>query len=135
MQKSKIENQIEREIRKMGKIQSHPAVFERAWTRIEERLAEPKTHWVWRPWGHPVRWVAMAACLFLALSAYFYQGNMDDNSEIATHLINVSNPMGAMVRDQNLIKVSTLLSDSSPLTPAMTDEVQVDELASDAIFL
>jgi len=47
----------------------------------------------------------------------------------------VSNPVASMSRDQNLVKVSALLNDSPSLAPEMNDEVKVDALASDEIFL
>lgn len=137
MEKKNIEQKIDRELRKMSRMEPHPAIFERSWMKIEERLAvrQPKTRLVWRPWGHPVRWVAMAACLCLVVTGYVYKGNLDDNNEIASHLMNVSNPTASMTWDQNFIKVSVLLTDTTSVAPDMSDEVKVDTLASDEIFL
>ena len=137
MLKKDIEQEIDRELRKLGGEEPHPAVFERSWMRIEERLSDrgAKFRWVWRPWGHPVRWVAVALCLCVVIVGYLYQGNAEDNNEIVSHLMNVSNPMASVSRDENLIKVPTLLTDSPSLTPEMTDDVKVGDLAADEIFL
>ena len=137
MEENKFERKIDRELRKWAKVESHPAVFERTWMKIEDRLADrkPKTHWVWRPWSHPVRWVALTAGLCLVLTGYLYQDDSAEGNEMASYLINVSDPTASMTQDQNFIKVSALLTDSSSSAPEMSDEVKVDSLASDEIFL
>jgi negative regulator of sigma E activity len=137
MEKNKMEQNIDRQFRQWSKAEPHPAVFERTWVKIEDRLADrkPKTHLVWRPWSHPVRWVAIAACMCLTLIGYLYQGNLKDSNDIASHLMSVSNPTASMTRDQNFIKISALLTDSPSSAPEMSDEVKVDALASDEIFL
>lgn len=137
MLKKNIEQKIDRELRKFGGVEPHPAVFDRTWMRIEERLTDraAKTRWVWRPWGHPVRWVAMAICLCAIITGYLYQGNDEDNNEIASHLMNVSNPVASLSRDENIIKLSTLLTDAPALPPEMTEDVKVEALSADEIFL
>lgn len=130
---------IERALAKMGKTAPDEAVFDRAWYKIEDRInARTKHVWqhiVWKPLVHPVRWVALAACFCAVVTGTLYQQDRTENNEVASFLINVSNPMATITRDQNIVKVSALLSDSGPSVPDMSDDVHIDSLATDEIFL
>lgn len=133
------DEKITKALQKMAKAQPHPAVFEKTWTRIEDRLSVPqKGHLVWKPWNHSVRWVAAAACLCLVLMGgvvYDRGGAGAEDEKMASYIIKVSNTTSDMTRDQNMVKVSTLLSEPASTAPEMTDEVHIDALSSDEIFL
>jgi hypothetical protein len=130
---------ITKALKKMAKAKPDETTFDRSWFKIEDRLAAPKKgfwgHIVWRPWAHQVRWVAMAACLCVTLAGNYYHQVEVEKSEVASYLIHISNPIEAINRDQNVVKVSTLLSEPSSAAPDMSDEVHIDSLASDEIFL
>jgi hypothetical protein len=127
---------ITKALRKMAKAQPHPAVFEKTWTRIEDRLSTPrKGHLVWKPWNHSVRWIAVAACLCLVLTGVLYHQGGAEDEKMASYIMKVSNTTSDMTRDQNMVKVSTLLSEPASPAPEMTDEVHIDALSSDEIFL
>jgi len=128
---------IERALFQLKKDTPEEAVFERVWYKLEDRI-NSRTHphhVIWKPWGHPVRWVALAACFCVAVTGAFVQQQTNENNEVASFLVNVSNPMATITRDQNIVKVSALLSDSPSSVPDMSDEVRIDSLASDEIFL
>jgi len=133
---------ITRVLKESAQTRPDEAVFERAWFKIEDRLTASKRHFwshiVWKPWSHPVRWVAMAACLCLVLTgtiSHFNTIGEMENVEMGSYLMNISNPIDAISNDQNVVKVSTLLSEPSSAAPDMSDEVKIDSLASDEIFL
>ena len=133
---------IAKTLKQMGQAVPDEMVFDRVWFGIESRINAPKksfwNHWIWKPWGHPVRWIAFAACFCAAVTGgFYYQNRVDriDNDEVASYLVNISDPMGTISRDQNIVKVSALLSDPAPSMPDMSDEVHIDSLASDEIFL
>lgn len=130
---------IEKALAQMGKSAPEEAAFDRAWFKIEDRIHSRGKHlWqhiVWKPWVHPVRWVALAACFCVVVTGVLVQQQTTENNEVASFLINVSNPMETISRDQNIVKVSALLSDPSPSVPDMSDEVHIDSLATDEIFL
>lgn len=128
---------IERALIQMRKQAPEAPVFQRVWYKIEDRInsrTHPQ-HIVWKPWGHPVRWVALAACFCVAVTGVLVQQQTDENNEVASFLVNVSNPMATITHDQNIVKVSALLSDSPSSVPDMSDEVHIDSLATDEIFL
>ncbi len=129
--------EIERALARMKKETPEPVVFDRVWYKLEDRIqsrTRPQ-HIVWKPWGHPVRWVALAACLCVAVTGVLVQQQANENNEVASYLVNVSNPMATISHDQNIVKVSALLSDSPSSVPEMSDEVHIDSLATDEIFL
>ena len=65
---------IEKALRQMAKANPPEGSFDRVWYKLEDRLGSRKVHsWrhiIWKPWGHPVRWVAVA-CLCLGLTGFF----------------------------------------------------------------
>lgn len=128
---------IGRALAQLGKMVPEEAVFDRAWYKIEDRInsrIHPQ-HIVWKPWGHPVRWIALAACFCVAVTGVLVQQQTNENNEVASFLVNVSDPMATITHDQNIVKVSALLSDSSSAVPDMSDEVHIDSLVTDEIFL
>ncbi len=139
MKSSWKDENITKALKKMAKATPEDVVFDRVWFKIEDRLTVPKKHFwnhiIWRPWGHPVRWVAMAACLCFAFTGTLYHFNNVDETEMGSYLINISNPIENISQDQNVVKVSTLLSEPSTSAPDMSDEVKIDSLSSDEIFL
>jgi|ERR1035441_7832354 hypothetical protein len=130
---------ITKALKQIAKTKTDEIVFERVWFKIEDRLGTPKkgfwSHVVWRPWGHPVRWVVMAAGLSLVLTGTIYHMNGVEDLEMGSYLIHISDPIDAISQDQDVVKVSTLLSEPSSSAPEMSDEVKIDSLASDEIFL
>ncbi len=115
---------------------------ERAWMHIENRLTEsPKDfreHRVWRPWGHPIRWVVAACFLFVAFTGVYYQHDQTvtvEKTELASYLVCGLNPMENITRDQNGAKVSALLSEPSSAVPEFSDDFHSETLAGDEIFL
>ncbi len=133
---------ISRVLKGLAEADPEGAWADRAWTRIENHLIEAKNHQpihrVWRPWGHPIRWVAAAGFLFMAFTGVYYQSNQREareNTELASYLVGGLNPMENITRDQNDIKVSALLSEPSSASPVYSDEFHSESLAGDEIFL
>ncbi len=133
------EAEITKALKKMGRTPVDAASYDRVWFKIEERLEKrQKPFWssfVWRPWSHPIRWVAASALLIVAFTGTLYRMDSAENADLATYLINVSNTPESVTRDPGLIKVSVLLSEPSGLVPDMTVDNHVDPLADDEIFL
>src|SRR5690348_4564586 len=104
---------VERALAQLTKDVPEDAVIERAWYKLEDRInSRTLPFWkniIWKPWGHPVRWVALAACFCVAVTGALYQQQVVEKNEIASFLVNVSNPMETISRDQNIVKVSALL--------------------------
>lgn len=141
MKRTMKEQDITKILRQMAKAAPDGGVFNRAWYKVEERIAARANagrHIVWRPWGHPVRWVA-AACLCLALTGTLYhQVSSDDNQAVAEYLLSVSNPTAGVERDLGVVKLSVLLT--GPSTSAASflkdaDDEHSNVLAGDEIFL
>jgi hypothetical protein len=89
--------------------------YDRVWTRIENRLSErAKNRWghqVWRPLGHPIRWVLAACFLFIAFGGVFYQHQLGDQADLNAYLLNISNPTDNIIKDPGYVKVSSVLSE------------------------
>jgi hypothetical protein len=132
---------ISKALQKLSAADRDENPFDRAWFKIEDRLAAPKrdprNRLVWRPWAHPVRWVALAACLCVTFTGIQYRQVEAEKNEVASYLITISDPMGAINRDQDFVKVSTLLSEpSTAMTgiPSSNDD-HSDAPSGDEIFL
>jgi len=135
------ERQFDKELGRMGRLSPPNEVFNRVWFKVEDRLANRKKHFwnsiVWRPWAHPVGWVALSACLGVALTGVSYERNQADNNEMASYLLTISNPADYLAHDDNVVNVSKLLTEPSPVITAIlsSDEEQVNVLPGDEIFL
>ena len=122
-------------------VRTEPAqsVYDHAWFKIEDRVARRQRHFlqsiVWKPWSHPIRWVAATACLVVAFSGLLYQQDSADQNELGGYLITVSNTADSVTSDPGLVPVSVLLSEPSSSLPDMTVENHADPLAADEIFL
>src|SRR5579859_6287629 len=111
------EQDINKALRKMAKAPPEPEFFERVWFKLEEKItSRQQPFWgsiVWKPWGHPVRWVAAMACLTLAFTGFLYNRSIVDQQEMASYVITVSNPTENLTKDLGVVKVSKLLSEPS----------------------
>jgi hypothetical protein len=128
-------------LKEMAKAAPEEVVFDRVWFKIEDRLAAPKkrfwNHIIWRPWGHPVRWVAAAACFCLTLTGTFYHLDTNDKNDMVSYMMSVSNAGANVTRDSGLVNVSVLLSEPSTSTAGLltNDDDHSDVLAGDEILL
>ncbi len=141
MKRTMKERNILKTLRQMAKAAPGEDVFNRVWYKIEERIASRANagrHIVWRPWGHPVRWVA-AACLCLVLTGTLYhEVSIGDNQAVAEYLLSVSNPTVGVERDLGVVKLPILLTDPSTSAPNLlkeTDDEHSNVLADDEILL
>ena len=130
---------ISKALKNLSRTDPAPSVYNHAWFKIEDRVAQRRRPFlqsiVWKPWSHPIRWVAAAACLFVAFSGLLYDGNSVDQTELGGYLINISNTPESVTSDPGLVHVSVLLSEPSSSLPDMTVENHADPLAADEIFL
>ncbi len=131
---------ITKALKNMAKTSTEEAVFERAWFKIEDKLTARKKHvwdhFVWRPLGHPVRWVALAACLCLSLTGIFYYQNSVEQTEMASYLISVSNPTANVTREQlGFVKVPVLLTEPSVSVPDIKVGEHLAPIAADEELL
>ena len=132
------EQDITKALQKMAKASPEPEVFERTWFKIEEKIASSGKHFwseiIWRPWGHPVRWVAAMACLAVAFTGFLYNRSIVDQQEMASYVISVSSPEN-ITKDLGMVKVSKLLSDPSSGMANLFEDVHIDPAPEDQILL
>ena len=109
---------ITKALKRAGKFRVDEAVFDRAWVKVEDKLTgRERRFWdnlVWRPWGHPVRWV-LAACLCVVLMGVVHQQRSMEQAEIASYLMFISDPAAEALADQEIVRVSALLSEPDSL--------------------
>ena len=113
---------------------------DRVWLKLENRIQERgKPRWglgTWRPWGHPVRWVAAAACLFLAFTGVLTHQRSAEREDMASYLLSVSNPTEGLEKGLGVVQSSELLT--APVVVSadwIFDENESDSLAADDVFL
>ncbi len=133
------DGEISKVLRDLSRPEPAPQTYDHVWFKIEDKIAQRQRHFldsvVWKPWGHPIRWVAAAACLFVTFSGLIYHQDSVDQNELGAYLISVSNTAESVTRDPGLVKVSVLLSEPSSSAPDMTVENHADPLSGDEIFL
>jgi hypothetical protein len=126
---------ITKALKKAGKSKVDEAVFERVWVKLEDKLTgRERRYWerfVWRPWGHPVRWV-LAACFCVVLTGVVRHQDSVDRAEIASYLISISDPAAEEPADQEIVRVSALLSEPSSMAgrDILSTEDDSEELGS-----
>ena len=135
------EQDITKAIKQMAKATPDELVFERAWLKLEDRInARQKHFWqtfVWKPWGHPVRWVA-AACLCLGFTGLLYnQASNRENEDMASYMMSVSHSTSNVNHDLGLVKVPVLLSGPSNTAAGLlkNNDDHPDILSGDEILL
>jgi hypothetical protein len=135
------EQDITKALKQMAKTHPDEVVFERAWFKLEDRLNSRKKHFwqgfVWKPWSHPVRWLA-AACLCLGFTGILYnQASNSDYSDTASYLMSVSNLTANLTHDSGVVNVSVLLSgpSNSVVDLLKADDESKDILSGDEILL
>jgi len=145
--KTKWEDQdISKALKDLAKVGQNGPWVDHVWNKIEDHIVESKRsfldHKIWRPWGHPVRWVVAASFLFIAFSGVFYHMNQQDSmdkADMVSYLINVSEPTANIGKETNFIKVSPLISEASPTdrdVQLIADDDHSDTFsADDAILL
>ncbi len=129
---------IAKALRKMGKSGPDAAVSERVWFKLEDRILSRRKHFsfVWRPWVHPVRWVAAAACLCMTFTGVLYHQDSVDKNDLAAFLMTVSDPAVNVTRDPGVVHVSVLMSEPADKAPdVLKDQGRIDPLGDDEIFL
>ena len=139
MRKTLKDEEITKILKKMGKTPVDGMAYDRVWFKVEERLEKREKGFlnniVWRPWGHPIRWVAAVACLMLAFSGFLTHVDIGEKNDMANYLINVSNTPENVTQDPGIVKVSILLSEPSSSAPNMSVDNHADPLSADEIFL
>jgi|GEM_PF-1234956 len=107
---------LERVLRNLGKTERDSLASDRVWARIETHLSERKSVWfghkVWRPMGHPIRWVVAASFLFVGFGGVFYHNRIADQADLNAYLLNISNPAANIAKDPNYVRVSSIVSEA-----------------------
>jgi hypothetical protein len=135
------ETKITKEIKKMGGLTPPKETFERNWFKLEHELKKrDKYFWkhiVWKPWDHPGGWVTLVACLCLTISGFRYQWIQEDNNDLASYLLTVSNFATYLNRDNGGVAVPILLTEPSNTLGdiLLSDEDHTDVLSGDEILL
>ena len=133
------EQQIIKALKKMAKASPEPEVFERAWFKLEEKIGSRRIPlWgsiVWKPWSHPVRYVAAMACLLLAFTGILYQRAVMDQQELGAYVLSVSNPTEGITKDLGVVRVSRLLTEPSASVADLLEDVHVDPAPEDQLLL
>jgi hypothetical protein len=131
------DDEITKALKKAGQPSLREGAFDHVWFKIEDRIAERKHFWnslIWRPWGHPVKWV-MAACLCVITAGTLYHRDSVEQTELNSYLMAISNPATDITKDQGIVKMSALLIDSPYQLDVLVDEDQDDSSAEDDEFL
>jgi hypothetical protein len=130
---------ITKALKKMAEAPQTKPNFDQTWFKIEERLEARKNHiWnhiTWKPWGHPVRWVAAAACLCVLYSGVAYHQYSVDQSEMGGYLMSVADPTANVAKELGVEKVSVLLSEASTPVPDVKVDDRLEPIAADEILL
>ena len=141
MKRNLKEKDILKSLRDMAKASPDGHVFERVWYKLEDRIAsrthQTARHLTWKPWMHPVRWVA-AACLCLAISGVLYQQHVNyEGEDMADYLMSISNPTANIGHDLGVVKVPILLTGPSNSGAGIVkiDDEHSDVLKGDEILL
>lgn len=135
------EEEISRALRNSSAPRPEPVAFDRVWFKIEERLTDRQRSWwhhfVWRPWGHPIRWVMVAGCLSVVFSGALYHSNSVERVELGSYVMSLSNPTAGVVNDLGIVKETALLKGSNRAESRsdLLDEDQNDPLSGDELFL
>ena len=112
------DEQISRELKKMGQASTENALFERVLFKIETRLENRKKHFwdsvTWKPWAHPGGWAALAVCLCVSVTGALYHQNQVDNNDLDSYLITISDPTTNATPEPDGIKVPILLTEELP---------------------
>jgi hypothetical protein len=107
---------LEQVLRSLKESEKDTQASERVWARIETRLADRKSSWlshkVWRPMGHPIRWVVAASFLFVAFGGVLYQHQLGEQADMNAYLLNISNPTENIGKDSGYVKVSSIISEA-----------------------
>jgi negative regulator of sigma E activity len=114
MRKRWKEKEINQAFKKMITQPTETPAFDKTWFKIEKRLNKRKKHFLnftWKPWAHPVGWVAVAACCSVSLTTVLYQQKQADNADLDSYMITISNPMANVNHEMDGIKVPILLTD------------------------
>jgi hypothetical protein len=109
------EQDLDRALRALSNGAKDHYTYDRVWARIESSLSEraenQRGHQVWRPLGHPIRWVLAASFLFVAFGGVLYQNHLGDQADLNAYLLNISNPTENIARDPGYVKVSSVISE------------------------
>jgi hypothetical protein len=114
------------------RVTAEDKVFEKVWLKLEGRLISRKKPFrapvLWKPWAHPGGWLAVAACLCVALGGFQYQRIQADKNDLASCLITIADPSADVTHDLGELKAPVLLSEpSTSITDIFfTDEDQPD---------
>ncbi len=132
---------VEKILRQMAKTTPEETVFDRVWYKLEDSINSKKEHFwqhvIWKPWGHPVRWVAVA-CLCMGLTGVVYNGiSTANDKDVASFIMSVSNPTENVTHDLGTVNVSVLLSGPSTngVELLKTDDEHSNILSGDEILL
>ena len=132
------EQDITKALQKMAKASPEPEVFERSWFKIEEKINSRGQGLfgsiVWRPWGHPVRLVAVMTCL--VITGFLYDRHVTDQQEMGSYVLSISDPAENITKDMGMVKVSKLLSEpSSSAVADLFEDFHVDPAPEDQVLL
>jgi hypothetical protein len=140
MMRSKWNDQdIMKALKKMAEVSVLETSVDQTWFKIEEKLSARKKHFwnqiVWRPWNHPIRWVMVPACLFIAVTGAAYHSNLADQADMDSYLISISNPTENIGKDLGVVNESVLLGESSSQASEAKVDDHLDSIAADDILL
>ncbi len=134
---------LERILKNLNETEKVSQVSDRVWARIESCLSERESSWlnhkVWRPLGHPIRWVMAASFLFLALGAAVYQNQFKEQMDLNAYLLNISNPAENIAKDSGEVRISSIISETPSQEGAVIligdDEHPAVQISGDDLLL
>src|SRR5579863_1996384 len=133
---------ITKALKKMGKTPVDGMTYDRVWFKVEERLEKRERgflgHIVWRPWSHPIRWVAAAACSLIIFTGVTYNNYRLDQADLASYVETVSDPTANITKDLGIVHVSSLITEGP--SPAVHEAFfsegdHMDSLSNDELPL
>ena len=139
MEKRLKEINLTETLREMGQTPVDPVVFDRAWFKVEERIAARQRpflgHLIWRPWGHPIRWAAAAMLMFAVYSGVLYD-NLQDQDNLGEYVETISNPTVNLAKDPGIVRVSPLTSEApSPFRELLLSDEGADTSTNDDLSI
>jgi hypothetical protein len=109
------EEKITRALKLMAKEPNVLPWADRAWDKIETRIAARQHRSFWKqinPWGRPYRLalVATSFCAVLVGGAAYQQSAYQ--TELASYILNISDPRVTVPEDLGVVKIPVFLSDA-----------------------
>ncbi len=107
---------------------------ERAWDKIESRLAARQNRGFWKqinPWGRPYRLALVATSFCAVMVGVFTYQQSAYQTDLASYMLNVTDPQVNVSEDYGVVKTSVLLSAEGAASAKDLGTVKVPAILGD----